>query len=349
MTFDIKAADPTAALPTKVNGIPRPLPHVTSKNLWGLYDRIMNSGQSLRGLATQTGYSTRTLGRVRDYMNEVIKTLDSPASSSEVTQEEDHPIHVIIMPTKATFIDSGTGKTLVVYKGRPELFQKVCDHVVGNDFSQESIREVYTMVQEAEADFFQLLREMGIQQNEGGLLCYLTEENVIPAKLQARIMTPMKARDAEAVLRVVAFVDKVMQNPSYRVANELYEFVQAANIEITESGNLVCFKRVRADYKDVFSGTFDNSPGNIVSVPRRTVDENSRNLCSSGLHVCSWSYLANYSGDRVVKVLVEPKDFVSIPEEYFNGDRAKARVCKYLVLEDVTKEFNAFMAERQDR
>jgi hypothetical protein len=102
---------------------------------------------------------------------------------------------------------------------------------------------------------------------------------------------------------------------------------------------VIAFKKIREDYKDIFTGKFDNSPGQTVEVPRKMVDEDSARACSYGLHICSSSYLPLFgamSGSRVVKVSVDPKDFVAVPSEY---DDAKARVCKYTVLYDYTAEY----------
>ena len=55
------------------------------------------------------------------------------------------------------------------------------------------------------------------------------------------------------------------------------------------------------------------------------------------------STLPHFGGERVLKVLVDPADFVSIPKDYYSVDgegqvKAKARVCKYRVVEDITDE-----------
>lgn len=139
---------------------------------------------------------------------------------------------------------------------------------------------------------------------------------------------------------LVRFSERLAKNPSFRAVNELYEFLIAKNIEIDEDGMVVCFKKVRYNYTDVHTGTFDNSVGNVVRVARNQVDEDSTQTCSYGLHVCSKAYLGSFGGARVLKVLVDPADFVAIPKDYYsyNGTdvKAKARVCGYKVVEDVT-------------
>ena len=140
-----------------------------------------------------------------------------------------------------------------------------------------------------------------------------------------------------------SFAVRLLNNPSRRAVDELYEFLIASDIEINEDGMVVCFKKVKANYTDCHTGKMDNSVGNVVEMPRFAVDDNSEVTCSHGLHVCSKAYLSHFGGERVLKVLVDPADFVSIPKDYYSVDgegrvKAKARVCKYRVVEDITDE-----------
>lgn len=144
------------------------------------------------------------------------------------------------------------------------------------------------------------------------------------------------------------FSKKLVASSSSYVIAELYDFLLASDIGITDDGKVRCWKRVGSDYKDLYSGKFDNTPGCICEVPRVSVDTDRTKTCSYGLHVCSAAYLPSYgskaSGNRIVEVLVEPSDFISIPDEYYSNENgvvtAKARVCKYEVIRDVTDEFD---------
>lgn len=156
----------------------------------------------------------------------------------------------------------------------------------------------------------------------------------ITSGLAKRIVTSM--REGEDFERYVEFLNNVMLNPSRKVVSRLFDFLQANDIEITDTGKFIAWKRVSHDYKDIHSGTFDNSPGKFVVMPRNQVDEDDNVTCSEGLHVCSKSYLDHYAtgpGYRTLKVEVHPQHVVSIPIDYNN---AKMRTCCYKVLEDVT-------------
>jgi hypothetical protein len=134
---------------------------------------------------------------------------------------------------------------------------------------------------------------------------------------------------------MVNFMNNLMLNPSKRAVDELYGFLEKNSLPITPDGCFLAYKRVRSDYTDCHSGTMDNSVGRIVEMERNMVDDNRDNTCSSGLHFCSHSYLASFSGDRTVIVKINPCDVVSIPSDYNN---AKGRTCRYEVIGEVARD-----------
>lgn len=129
---------------------------------------------------------------------------------------------------------------------------------------------------------------------------------------------------------LVRFAENLQKNPSFRAVNELFQFLEKNNHPITENGCFIAYKKVRNDYKDVHSGTFDNSPGQVVQMPRNKVNENAQQTCSYGLHVANYDYaLQFYSGGIMLECEVDPADVVAIPIDY---NQSKMRVCKYKVL-----------------
>ena len=135
---------------------------------------------------------------------------------------------------------------------------------------------------------------------------------------------------------LINFIDKLVDNPSRKVFDYLYDFLKYNDIEINEDGDIIAWKKVRHNYMDIHSNSMSNAPGTTVKMARIAVNDDPKVTCSHGLHVCAKGYLSHFgcsSDDRVVKVKVNPKDFVSIPNDY---DGKKARVCEYVVLEDVT-------------
>jgi hypothetical protein len=142
---------------------------------------------------------------------------------------------------------------------------------------------------------------------------------------------------------LLKFAAKLQENPSFRAVNELYQFLEKNDHPITETGNFIAYKRVRSNFKDIHSGTFDNSVGRLVEVPRNQVDEDSSRTCSYGLHVANWNYahtqFASHdsNSDIMLEVEVSPSDVVAIPSDY---NQSKMRCCRYKVLGIVTTPFD---------
>jgi hypothetical protein len=134
---------------------------------------------------------------------------------------------------------------------------------------------------------------------------------------------------------ILAFIEKLDANPSFRIRKSLYEFLEYGKIPLTNDGCFLAYKKVREDYLDFFTATFDNSVGSVVTMPREAVDDNPNNTCSHGLHVCSYEYLSSYTAGRTMVVKVSPEDVVSIPADYNN---TKMRVCRYKVVEELQEQ-----------
>ena len=129
---------------------------------------------------------------------------------------------------------------------------------------------------------------------------------------------------------LVKFAENLQKNPSFRAVNELFQFLEKNDHPITENGNFIAYKKVRDDFKDVHSGTFDNSVGKVVEMSRNQVNEDCTQTCSYGLHVANYEYASNfYFGGKMLEVEVNPADVVAVPIDY---NQAKMRVCKYKVL-----------------
>jgi hypothetical protein len=137
----------------------------------------------------------------------------------------------------------------------------------------------------------------------------------------------------------VHFVGKLQRNPSSTSRDELYLWLEKSGMPITPDGDFLAYKRVRPSYKDIHSGKFDNSVGNVVEMSRLDVDDDRRRTCSAGLHFCSKDYLPNFSSsgdsDHVMVVKINPADVVSIPADY---NDAKGRTWRYEVVGEISLE-----------
>lgn len=142
---------------------------------------------------------------------------------------------------------------------------------------------------------------------------------------------------------MINFLENLMENPSRRAVNELYNFLKHQKLPITEDGCFVAYKSVKSDWYDKYTGkTFVNKPGEVVEIRRNLVDDDKDQTCSYGLHVGALEYAGpggwyNQSSDRVVLVKVNPCDAVSVPRDA-NGQ--KLRVCKYEVIGEYEQELD---------
>lgn len=137
------------------------------------------------------------------------------------------------------------------------------------------------------------------------------------------------------------FLENLEENPSRKTINNLHSFIGYNDIEIDKDGYVICYKVIRKDWMDSYSGTINNSIGSVIKMPRNQIDDDDNRTCSKGLHAASLRYLRSsgygQSSDgkwRLVKLRVNPRDFVSVPVDY---DGSKARVCEYKVLEECDK------------
>lgn len=206
-------------------------------------------------------------------------------------------------------------------------------------------RNAYTMTQ-TEFDLFKHLK-MNEETNENLGATSKVLKNVklknnallykgveIPASLLKLVKSQMDHKVKEKNL--VNFANLLITNPSSYVISQLYDFLQHNDIEICQNGYILAYKAVTTNFKDCYTKSLDNRVGKYVKMNREDVDDNPNVTCSHGLHVGSLSYIKNhYSGNsyKFVQCIIHPADFVSIPKDYKG---AKARVCKYKVVADVT-------------
>lgn len=175
---------------------------------------------------------------------------------------------------------------------------------------------------------------------------------------------------------MIALMDNLMENTSYRAVNELYSFLERNNLPITSDGHILAYKRVNDDYMDVHSRSVPNkvatmfsdeeraampiktgnqeevivkinSEGNtVVKMPRNQVDDDKNRTCSAGLHFCSREYLGNFGGSRIMILKINPRDVVSIPNDY---GFSKGRTSRYQVIGELgVREEDAFTSSVQD-
>lgn len=174
-------------------------------------------------------------------------------------------------------------------------------------------------------------------QLKDGIIFYQGE--VLDNTLTKRLINLMSNKLPFAPM--LKFLNNLLQNPSKRAVDELYSFLDVGELPITEDGCFLAFKNVKSDYKDIHSGTFDNSVGKVCEMLRNKVDEDKDRTCSYGLHFCSIAYLPHFSdsnGGHTMIVKINPKDVVAIPSDYNN---TKGRTCRYEVVGEYTDDWRS--------
>ncbi len=128
------------------------------------------------------------------------------------------------------------------------------------------------------------------------------------------------------------FLENLVDNPSKRAVDELYNFLEKFGITITEDGYFLAYKRVRDDWYDFHSGTILNSIGSTITVPRNSVNEDWGQACAEGLHVGAIEYVQGFNtGGHILIVKVNPRDVVSVP---MDASFTKCRVCEYQIIKE---------------
>ena len=127
------------------------------------------------------------------------------------------------------------------------------------------------------------------------------------------------------------FILKLNLNPSKRAVDELYTFLEHRALPITDNGNFLAYKAVRADYTDKHTGKFVNTVDAVLEMPRNKVDDDKNVGCSYGFHAGTVEYAKDFLGGQGHLMIVEinPADVVSIPTDC---QFQKLRTCKYKVV-----------------
>lgn len=170
------------------------------------------------------------------------------------------------------------------------------------------------------------------------------KEHALEGALIDRILTAIrdKRMTPAQVKPLVLLLDNIHKNELKFIRDELYLFLAAGDMPITNDGCFLAYKKVKTDFKDIYSGKMDNSPGKVVAMDPALVDRDRYNTCSRGLHFAARSYLSSYGsggsgGAKIVVVKVNPRNVFAIPSDYNN---AKGRASEYFVVGECKAAFD---------
>lgn len=148
---------------------------------------------------------------------------------------------------------------------------------------------------------------------------------------------------------LIRYQENLDANPNQHSRDQLFShFLANYPVTITEDGMLVLYKGVQhrdpENDDDLYifqsttggpntivddevqpNGYIKQGIGSVVEHPRSKVHFDPSRACSNGLHCGTYAYASRY-GNVVLRVIVNPRDVVNVP----NHDH-KVRVCRYVV------------------
>jgi len=178
----------------------------------------------------------------------------------------------------------------------------------------------------------------------------LFDGDPIHSVLSDQLRRAIQDGDSDTYVALAQFWEKLASNPSKDSQEQVYRFLANHKFQITLDGDVVAYKSVTVQPDGSFmSGFASREPekasafvngvpiaplsrvpqkvGDEVTLPRSEVVADPTRSCERGLHVGTRNYFARGWGKEMIEVHVNPRDFVSVP----NNEDAKARVCRYRV------------------
>jgi preprotein translocase subunit YajC len=172
-------------------------------------------------------------------------------------------------------------------------------------------------------------------------------ERRVPEDVAGDIINTIKEDGRENGEKLVRFLDKLMDNVSFKAIQGLYSFMKDQSITINDDGSIQAWKGVRSDMYSAKGGDIKSSEtikvdstghvyngdfGIEIRVDRSEVDDDPKSSCSHGLHVGSRAYATAWS-EKLLLVRVEPQDVVAVPD----NEDGKMRTCGYTPVRVVEK------------
>lgn len=219
-------------------------------------------------------------------------------------------------------------------------FDIIVERLIANDL--DGIEDLFSIEKSVARAFATLSSDVKI---EDGVVFY--RERRVNQVLSEHLVRLWEA--GEGYAPVVRFLEKLYQNPNEDSVERLWHWISTRHLTLSESGNIIGYKGLRADFRSIHAGKDDirngepvnghvlNKPGDVIEKDRTKVVFDVNIGCAEGLHVGDYSYASSF-GNVVVQVEVNPADVVSVP----NDDERKMRVCRYRVLEEVEREADNF-------
>ena len=249
--------------------------------------------------------------------------------------------------------DEGEPSNVVVFVGGEQLvatrehenFKAICDYVTGaGDKDLETLRDLFDVSAAIAKGFARVGERVAIK----GATVYMDLEP-LEHDILTEIVVKFHKEGNENFGPLVAFLEKVMQNPQQHSRENLYRWLTKHRFMIAPDGDIIAYKGVyrhgdhwRSSHRgygvvngeEIENAQIPNFTGAVVEMPRSMVEWNPRVGCHTGLHVGNWRYASTFA-EQTIRVKVNPRDVVSVPTD---SSDEKMRVCRYVVMDQVTRE-----------
>lgn len=244
--------------------------------------------------------------------------------------------------------EGDTSALTVVHNG--EIYQCTSTHPYWSDIldgvlaGDESAIELIDMGKAADTKFRQVTERVTVKDGS----VYFDGDRVDNALTQAIIRAMREGADFTPL---ALFMEKIYQNPKKHSRETLYTWIADRDFTITETGDLIAYKGVNSNGTSIVAGPgivngvpmndhLPNEVGSVLEMSRSSVQHDPAVGCSVGLHVGTFEYAQGFSRGKILKVVVNPRDVVSVPTDC---SWAKMRVCRYRVLEVIDAPVNTLV------
>lgn len=147
---------------------------------------------------------------------------------------------------------------------------------------------------------------------------------------------------------VSEFIRKTALQQRKHSTDELRTFLKRGDLPIADDGTIICYKILDkpktpgGPWLDCHSKKIPQHLGAVVEMPLEEIDENRRQACSTGLHVCTVGYVRDFHGnDRTITLVkVQPYDVIAVPV----SEQTKMRAMSYHIVAEIPAHLHAVLS-----
>jgi hypothetical protein len=207
----------------------------------------------------------------------------------------------------------------------------------GEDIDAQAVIDLFDVGATVQRKFERLSERVTVEYGQ-----VMFDGDPAPEGLSKQIVRFMD--EGEDFAPLVRFMENMGMNPNEHSRQQAWDWLNNHDFTLTAAGDVVAYKGVYNDDKGGYrSGhrgnafvndvaiTDDyvpNAVGDIITMPRSEVAHDPSQACHRGLHVGTYNYARSYARGAMLRVIVSPRDFVSVPTD---AEGEKFRVCRYVV------------------